>query len=185
MSSLSNFSPAKEEGVCCMEKEALGLNIVVKKEEDITVKEEEEPFRMKKEEEEDIILKEEEEGVTVKEEKEPSVVEEKVKAFRMKREEEAISIKVEEDVLGVKEEDEGEEEETEDLINTGPCVRTTGHDDSLLSPVHLALLLFQFQLFCLRLWNPDLFTQRATCPRPAVFNSRDCRSGRDTLNDRL
>ncbi|XP_052316017.1 pre-mRNA 3'-end-processing factor FIP1-like isoform X3 [Oncorhynchus keta] len=53
----------------------------------------------------------------------------------------------------------------------GPCLRTTWHDDSLLSPVLLAVLLLQFQLFCLRLWNPDLFTGRATCPRPAVFNS--------------
>ncbi|KAM9447486.1 uncharacterized protein ACWYII_012994 isoform 2-T2 [Salvelinus alpinus] len=55
----------------------------------------------------------------------------------------------------------------------GPCLRTTWHDDSLLSPVHLAVMLLQFQLFCLRLWNPDLFTGRATCPRPAVFNSLD------------
>ena len=45
------------------------------------------------------------------------------------------------------------------------------HDYSLLSPIHLAVLLLQFQLFCLRLWNPALFTGRATCPRPAVFNS--------------
>ena len=35
----------------------------------------------------------------------------------------------------------------------------------------LAVLLLQFQLFCLRLWNPDLFTGRAACPRPAVFYS--------------
>ena len=39
-----------------------------------------------------------------------------------------------------------------------PCLGTTWHDNSLLSPVHLAVLLLQFQLFCLRLWNPDLFT---------------------------
>ena len=51
------------------------------------------------------------------------------------------------------------------------CSRTTLPDDSLLSPVQLAVLLLQFQLFCLRLWNPDLFTGLATCPRPAVFNS--------------
>ena len=57
---------------------------------------------------------------------------------------------------------------SEDL---GPCLRTTWPDDSLLSPVHLAMLLLQFQLFCLRLWIPDLFTRSATCPRPAVFNS--------------
>ena len=42
---------------------------------------------------------------------------------------------------------------------------------TLLSPVHLAVLLLQFQLFCLQLWNPDLFTGRATCLRPAGFNS--------------
>ena len=42
---------------------------------------------------------------------------------------------------------------------------------TLLSPVHLVVLLLQFQLFCLRLWNPDLFTGRATCPGSAVFNS--------------
>ena len=41
-------------------------------------------------------------------------------------------------------------------------------DDSLLSPVHLAVLLIQFQL---RLWNPDLITGHATCPRPAIFIS--------------
>ena len=35
-------------------------------------------------------------------------------------------------------------------------LRTTWPDDSLLSPVHLVVLLLQFQLFCLRLWNPDL-----------------------------
>uniref|UniRef100_A0A8C8HL47 Rab-GAP TBC domain-containing protein n=1 Tax=Oncorhynchus tshawytscha TaxID=74940 RepID=A0A8C8HL47_ONCTS len=35
-------------------------------------------------------------------------------------------------------------------------------------PVHLAVLLLLFQLFCLRLWNPDLFTGRATCPRPII-----------------
>ena len=34
----------------------------------------------------------------------------------------------------------------------------------------LAMLLLHGQLFCRRLWNPDLFTGRATCPRPAVFN---------------
>jgi hypothetical protein len=52
----------------------------------------------------------------------------------------------------------------------GPGLRTTWHDDSLLSPVHLAVLLLQFQLFSLRLWNPDLFTGCATCPKPAVFS---------------
>ena len=46
---------------------------------------------------------------------------------------------------------------SEDL-SPGPCVRTTWHDDSLLSPVHLAVLLLLFKLFCLGLWNPDPFT---------------------------
>jgi hypothetical protein len=41
----------------------------------------------------------------------------------------------------------------------------------LLEESVLAVLLLQFQLFCLWLWNPDLFTGCATCPRPAVFNS--------------
>ena len=31
-----------------------------------------------------------------------------------------------------------------------------------MSPVHLVVLLLQFQLFCLRVWNPDLFTGHAT-----------------------
>ena len=48
------------------------------------------------------------------------------------------------------------------------CLRTTWHDESLLSPVHLAVLLLQFKLFCLRLWNSVLFTGRATCPRPFI-----------------
>ncbi|KAM9492338.1 uncharacterized protein ACWYII_004233 isoform 1-T2 [Salvelinus alpinus] len=112
MSSLSYFSPAKEDEVCWTQKEALGLNIVVK-EDDITVKGEEEAFRMKKEEEEAITLKEEEEhfgveGVTA------VTVEKEVEAFRMKKEEEeVITLKEEEDVtvkeenetLGVKEEE--------------------------------------------------------------------------------
>ncbi|XP_036804474.1 cilia- and flagella-associated protein 251 isoform X2 [Oncorhynchus mykiss] len=123
MSSLNYSSPAKEDDVCWAEREALGLNIVVK-EEDITVKGEEEASRTIKEEDhvtfgveegieavtveeewvEDFrIKKEEEEDVIVKEEEEPSSVEE-----------EAISIKEEEDVLGVKEEEETEK----DLINT-------------------------------------------------------------------
>ena len=55
----------------------------------------------------------------------------------------------------------------------GPCLRTIWPDDSLLSPVHLVVLLLQFHLFILRLWNPDLFTWRKTGPKPAVF---DCLS---------
>ncbi|XP_070297397.1 gelsolin-related protein of 125 kDa-like isoform X2 [Salvelinus sp. IW2-2015] len=120
MSSLNYSSPVKEEEVCCMEKEALALNIVVKEEEevDITVKGEKEPFRMKKEEEEAFIVKEEEafivkeeEAVIVKEEEAVIVKEEEKEPFR--EEEDANSIKVkEEDVLGVK------KEETEDPIYT-------------------------------------------------------------------
>ena len=57
----------------------------------------------------------------------------------------------------------------------GPCLqpflRTTWPDDSLLSAVHLVLLLLQFQLFCLWLWNPDLFIGRATLSQMSVFNS--------------
>ncbi|XP_055770941.1 zinc finger protein 3-like [Salvelinus fontinalis] len=44
MSSLNYSSPVKEE-VCCMQKEALRLNIVVKEEEDVIEETEEEPFR--------------------------------------------------------------------------------------------------------------------------------------------
>ena len=48
------------------------------------------------------------------------------------------------------------------------------------SPVHLVMLLLQFQLFCLRLWNPDLFTS------PAVFDSLSLPHLLAlTLNDRL
>nr|XP_029503147.1 cilia- and flagella-associated protein 251-like [Oncorhynchus nerka] len=72
------------------EKEALGLNVIVKEEE-------EEALRIKKEEEETVTLEEEEVDITVKEEKEP---------FGVKEEEEAISIKEE------------DEEETEDPVNT-------------------------------------------------------------------
>nr|XP_046195106.1 uncharacterized protein LOC124025841 [Oncorhynchus gorbuscha] len=116
MSSLNYSSPAKEVDVCCPEKDALALNIVVKdEEEDITVKGEKEALPL------NIVVKDEEEDITVKGEKEP---------FRMKKEEEeavigkeekasssslkgSISVKVkEEEVLGVK------EETTEYQINT-------------------------------------------------------------------
>ncbi|XP_045567027.1 zinc finger and SCAN domain-containing protein 21-like [Salmo salar] len=115
MSSLSFFSPAKEEEVCWKQKDALGLNIVVK-EDDITVKGEEEAFRIKKEEGEAITLKEEEEhfgveGVTA------VTVEKEVEAFRMKKEEEeAVIVKEENETLGVEEGIEAvtvEEEEVE------------------------------------------------------------------------
>uniref|UniRef100_A0AAZ3QQ02 Uncharacterized protein n=1 Tax=Oncorhynchus tshawytscha TaxID=74940 RepID=A0AAZ3QQ02_ONCTS len=51
----------------------------------------------------------------------------------------------------------------------GPCLRTTWPDDSLLSPVHLVMLLLQFQLFCLWLWNPDLFPGCAALSRTCCF----------------
>ncbi|KAM9487608.1 uncharacterized protein ACWYII_004747 isoform 7-T7 [Salvelinus alpinus] len=110
MSSL-NISPlVKEEEVCWTEKEALGLNIVVKEEK----------------EEEDITVKIEVEGeaVTVKEEEKDVSVKEEEDAFRVK-EEEDVTMKEEEDaVFGVKNEGEitvtlkDEEEEIGDLINT-------------------------------------------------------------------
>ncbi|XP_055770426.1 zinc finger and SCAN domain-containing protein 21-like isoform X1 [Salvelinus fontinalis] len=60
MSSHNYLSPAKEEEVCCMEKEALGLNIVVENEEDVIEETEEEPFR---EEDDAISIKVKEEDV--------------------------------------------------------------------------------------------------------------------------
>ncbi|KAM9492743.1 uncharacterized protein ACWYII_004465 [Salvelinus alpinus] len=67
MSSLNYSSPVKEE-VCCMQKEALRLNIVVKQEEDVIEETGEEPFR---EEEDAISIKVKEEDVLrVKEETE-------------------------------------------------------------------------------------------------------------------
>ncbi|KAM9492757.1 uncharacterized protein ACWYII_004475 isoform 2-T2 [Salvelinus alpinus] len=60
MSSLNYLSPAKEEEVCCMQNEALGLNIVVEDEEDVIEETEEEPFR---EEEDAISIKVKEEDV--------------------------------------------------------------------------------------------------------------------------
>ncbi|XP_064872202.1 trichohyalin-like [Oncorhynchus nerka] len=120
MSSLNYSSPAKEEDVCCTEKEALALNIVVEDEEvDVTVKEEKEPFRMKKEEEETVIVKEEdaviekesfrmkkeeEETVIVKEE-DAVIVKEEKESFRMKKEEEEAVIVTEENELFREEED--------------------------------------------------------------------------------
>ncbi|XP_045546498.1 cilia- and flagella-associated protein 251-like isoform X2 [Salmo salar] len=117
MSSLNYSPPAKEEEVCCTETEALGMNIVVKEEDEgVTVKGEKDAFRIKKEEEEDITVKEEE-NVTVKEEKEHfgpeegieavTVEEEEVEAFRIKKEEEEdITLKEEEEDVRVKEEKE-------------------------------------------------------------------------------
>nr|XP_029480874.1 zinc finger protein with KRAB and SCAN domains 3-like isoform X2 [Oncorhynchus nerka] len=64
MSSLNYSPPVKEEEVCWTEKEALGLNIVVKEEkeeEDITVKQEVEGDAVTEKEEDAFIVKEEEE----------------------------------------------------------------------------------------------------------------------------
>ena len=55
------------------------------------------------------------------------------------------------------------------VSDIGRCLRTTWPDDSLLSPVHLVMLLLQFQLFCLWLWNADLFTERATLSQTCCF----------------
>ncbi|XP_070298316.1 S-antigen protein-like [Salvelinus sp. IW2-2015] len=129
MSSLNYSSPAKEEGVCCMEKEALGLNNVVEdeavtvkeeeavmvKEEEVVTVEEEEAVTVKEEEavtvkEEEAVTVEEEEAVTMKEEEAVTVKDEIASSSSLKV---SISIKVkEEDVLGVK------EEETEYQIDT-------------------------------------------------------------------
>nr|XP_046154117.1 X-linked retinitis pigmentosa GTPase regulator-interacting protein 1-like isoform X2 [Oncorhynchus gorbuscha] len=115
MSSLKYSPPVKEEEVCWTEKEALGLNIVVKEEK----------------EEEDVTVKQEVEGeaVTVKEEEEDS--------FRVK--EEDVIGKEEEDVaFGVKKEGEitvtlkDEEVEIRDLSNTRE--RPDSHYDRRKSP---------------------------------------------------
>ncbi|XP_064816830.1 cilia- and flagella-associated protein 251-like [Oncorhynchus masou masou] len=126
MSSLSYSPPAKEEGVCWTEKEGLWLNVVVKEEEDVSVKkevedeavpvkEEEDEFRVK--EEEDVTVKEEEEGedVTVKEEEGKEVA----AVFGVKEEEDEITV-----TLG----EEEQEEKTGDLINTRE--RPDSHSDS-------------------------------------------------------
>ncbi|XP_031672399.1 cilia- and flagella-associated protein 251-like [Oncorhynchus kisutch] len=141
MSSLNYSSPAKEEDVCCLQKEALALNmeeeeedtvkgekepfreeedavsVKVKEEDILGVKEEEteEAFRMIKEEEEAITLKEEEDDITVKEEDGKEVVsveEEEVEAFIIKEEEDVITLK-EENVVKEEEEPFGVKEEEE------------------------------------------------------------------------
>eukprot|EP00063_Salmo_salar_P087041 XP_014061876.1 PREDICTED: uncharacterized protein LOC106608471 isoform X1 [Salmo salar] len=114
MSSLNYSTPAKEEEeVYWTEKEPLALNIVVKEEDNITVKGEKEPLAL------NIVVKEE--NITVKGEKDPfrmKIEEEEVVIGKEEKEhfredEDAISMKVKkEDVLGVK------EEETEYQINT-------------------------------------------------------------------
>ncbi|XP_052361551.1 cilia- and flagella-associated protein 251-like [Oncorhynchus keta] len=122
--------------VCWAEREALGLNIVVK-EEDITAKGKEEASRTIKEEDHvtfgeeegiEAVTVEEEEGieaVTVEEEEgieAVTVEEEWVEDFRIKKEEEEdVIVKEEEEPSSVEEEAISikEEEETEkDLINT-------------------------------------------------------------------
>ncbi|XP_045570104.1 zinc finger protein 436-like isoform X2 [Salmo salar] len=113
MRSLNYSPPVKEEEVCWTEKEALGLNIVVKEEK----------------EEEDVTVKQEAEGeaVTVKEEEDVSV----------KEEEDAFRVKEEDVVFGVKKEGEisvtlEDEEEIGDLINTRE--KPDSHSDSGKSP---------------------------------------------------
>ncbi|XP_055735104.1 uncharacterized protein LOC129821451 isoform X1 [Salvelinus fontinalis] len=102
MSSLSFSPPVKEEEVYWTEKEALGLNIVVKEEK----------------EEEDVTVKQEVEGETV------TVKEEEEDAFRVKEEEEDLTVKEEDAVFGVKKEGaitvtlKDEEVEMGDLINS-------------------------------------------------------------------
>ncbi|XP_031680478.1 X-linked retinitis pigmentosa GTPase regulator-interacting protein 1-like isoform X2 [Oncorhynchus kisutch] len=78
MSFLNFPPPAKEEAVCWTEKEALGLNIIVKEEkeeEDVTVKKQVEGEAVTvKEEEKDVSVKEEEDSFRVKEEEEEDAV---------------------------------------------------------------------------------------------------------------
>ncbi|XP_070297283.1 gelsolin-related protein of 125 kDa-like isoform X3 [Salvelinus sp. IW2-2015] len=132
MSSLNYSPPVKEEEVCWTEKEALGLNIVVKEEE----------------EEEDITVKQELEGeaVTVKEEEKDVSVKEEEDVFRV-IEEEGVTVKEEAAVFGVKKEGEitvtlkDEEEEIGDLINTRAVKKwnskATEHDISRAVGDHL------------------------------------------------
>ncbi|XP_064803376.1 endothelial zinc finger protein induced by tumor necrosis factor alpha-like isoform X2 [Oncorhynchus masou masou] len=97
MSSLNISPPVKEEEVCWTEKEALGLNIVVKEEkeeEDVTVKQEVEG--------EAVTVKKEEKDVTVKEEEE-------------KEEDVVFGVKMEGEITVTLKD---EEVEIGDLINT-------------------------------------------------------------------
>uniref|UniRef100_A0A8L0DP94 C2H2-type domain-containing protein n=1 Tax=Oncorhynchus mykiss TaxID=8022 RepID=A0A8L0DP94_ONCMY len=125
MSSLKYSSPAKEEEVCCLEKEVLALNI--EEEDEVTVKEEKEAFRMKKEEDEAVIVKEEdavivEEHFRMKKEEEETVIVKEEDAviveehFRMKKEEEETVIVKEEDAVIVKEEDFRMKKEEEEAV---------------------------------------------------------------------
>ncbi|XP_036798273.1 glutamic acid-rich protein isoform X5 [Oncorhynchus mykiss] len=124
MSSLNYPPPVKEE-ICWTEKEALGLNVVVKEEkeeEDVTVKQEVEGEAVTvKEEEKDVSVKEEEDAFRVKEEVDVAVKEEEDAVFGVEDD-----VKEDEDVFGMKDEEgeitvtleEDEEEQTGDLINT-------------------------------------------------------------------
>ncbi|XP_071212326.1 zinc finger and SCAN domain-containing protein 16-like isoform X1 [Salvelinus alpinus] len=112
MSSVSYSSPAKEEGVCWTEKEAL-----VKEEEEeeaVTIQKQGEGEAVTVKEEEKDAFRVKEEDVTVKEEEEDAVfgVDDEVKededVFGMKDEEGEITVTLEED----------EEEKTGELINT-------------------------------------------------------------------
>ncbi|KAM9503129.1 uncharacterized protein ACWYII_000569 isoform 2-T3 [Salvelinus alpinus] len=118
MSSLNYSPPVKEEAVCWTEKEALGLNIVVKEEkeeEDVTVKQEVEGEAVTVKEEEDTFRVKEGEYVMVKEEEEDKDV-----VFGVKKEGE-ITVTLED-----------EEEEVEDLNNTRE--RADSQYDSRKSP---------------------------------------------------
>nr|XP_046187237.1 zinc finger protein 436-like isoform X4 [Oncorhynchus gorbuscha] len=108
MSSLNFSPPVKEEEVWWTQKEALGLNIVVKEEK----------------EEEDVTVKKEVvgEAVTVNKKENDVTVKEEEDVFRVK-EEEDVTVKEEDAVFGVKEEGEitvtlKDEEEEIYLINT-------------------------------------------------------------------
>nr|XP_046187269.1 zinc finger protein 189-like [Oncorhynchus gorbuscha] len=113
MSSLNYSPPVKEEEVCWTEKEALGLNIVVKEEkeeEDVTVKKEVEVEAVTvKEEEKDVTVKEEKDTLRVKEEEDVTVKEEE------KEEDAVFGVKMEGEITVTLKD---EEVEIGDLINT-------------------------------------------------------------------
>ncbi|XP_052354832.1 gelsolin-related protein of 125 kDa-like isoform X4 [Oncorhynchus keta] len=100
-----NYSHPVEEEVCWTEKETLGLNIVVKEEEDVTVKQEVKGVTVKQEEK-DVPVKEEEEAFRVKEEEYVTVKEEEAEkgedvAFEVKKEGEiTVTLKDEEVEIG-------------------------------------------------------------------------------------
>ncbi|XP_055767307.1 uncharacterized protein DDB_G0279979-like [Salvelinus fontinalis] len=138
MKSIS-FSPPVKEEVCWTEKEALGLNIVVKEkeEEDVTVKKEEKDVSVK-EEEDAFRVNEEEEDVTVKEEEEEK---EEDAVFGVKKEGEiTVTLKDEEVEIG-------------DLINTSSLTEynsfhTGSSDVVLLVWTSLGLVLLKDSSCC-------------------------------------